>query len=466
MKTLQNQCKELTELTELTDGPQPRLAGRLTVVASAVLVGVLVTLGGWTPAHSAQPQIRTEQIQLQTEPTQPTQPQQQTQPTEPEQPQATCPPGGQCFADVPSSNPFYTFVNRLYQQDVISGYACGGPGEPCDAYSRPYYRPSVDVNRQQMAKFVDQARRLPGISITTASEEFPLFSRTNVANNGTALYGWADCATCEGVFGTSANGIGVWGSSNSASGKGVYGTSSSSGKGVHGHNSGNGDGVYGYSSSGVGVTGVSGSSSGVHGYSSSSSAVYGNSNSGYGVAGDSSSGYGVWGTSSTGWAGYFIGNVNVTGTCCGAGAGSYRIDHPLDPENKYLYHSAVQSAEMKNVYDGNVITDAKGEAVVVLPEWFEALNRDFRYQLTVIGQFAQAIVSQEIENNRFTIKTDKPNVKVSWLVTGIRHDPYAEAHRIQVEVDKPDREQGKYMHPTEWGISETMGIDYERRPTP
>src|SRR6476661_111678 len=64
-------------------------------------------------------------------------------------PQATCPPGGQCFADVLPANPFYVFINRLYQQDVISGYACGGPGEPCDAQSRPYFRPSDSVNRQQ-----------------------------------------------------------------------------------------------------------------------------------------------------------------------------------------------------------------------------------------------------------------------------------------------------------------------------
>jgi hypothetical protein len=41
------------------------------------------------------------------------------------------------------------------------------------------------------------------------------------------------------------------------------------------------------------------------------------------------------------------------------------------------------------------------------------LNRDFRYQLTVIGTFAQAIVVTEIANGSFSIKTDKPNVKVS-----------------------------------------------------
>jgi hypothetical protein len=97
----------------------------------------------------------------------------------------------------------------------------------------------------------------------------------------------------------------------------------------------------------------------------------------------------------------------------------------------------------------------------MLPNYFEALNRDFRYQLTVIGQFAQAIVSSEIGQNAFTIKTDKPNVRVSWQVTGIRQDPYANAHRIQVEEVKDTDEQGKYLHPTEWGQPESMGVGYE-----
>jgi hypothetical protein len=100
-----------------------------------------------------------------------------------------------------------------------------------------------------------------------------------------------------------------------------------------------------------------------------------------------------------------------------------------------------------NVYNGNITTDAQGAATVMLPGYFEALNQDFRYQLTVIGQFAQAIVATEVQNNRFTIQTDKPLVKVSWQVTGIRHDPYANDHRIQVEVDKSPGERGQYVYP-------------------
>ena len=132
------------------------------------------------------------------------------------------------------------------------------------------------------------------------------------------------------------------------------------------------------------------------------------------------------------------------------GGGSFKIDHPLDPENKYLYHSFVESPDMMNIYNGNVTTDDFGQAVVELPDWFDALNRDFRYQLTCIGTFAQAIVREKIQGNRFTIATSEPNVEVSWQVTGIRHDPYAEKNRIAVEEDKPASERGKLLHPDAW----------------
>src|SRR5262249_48563045 len=91
-----------------------------------------------------------------------------------------------------------------------------------------------------------------------------------------------------------------------------------------------------------------------------------------------------------GVAGSFNGDVQIGGNLS-KGGGSFKIDHPLDPENKYLYHSFVESPDMKNIYDGTVTTDESGEATITLPGYFEALNRDFRYQLTVIGTFAQAI---------------------------------------------------------------------------
>jgi hypothetical protein len=165
----------------------------------------------------------------------------------------------------------------------------------------------------------------------------------------------------------------------------------------------------------------------------------------------------------TGLAGDFRGDVEVSGNLS-KGGGSFKIDHPLDPENKYLYHSFVESPDMMNIYNGNAVTGANGDAVVELPSYFEALNRDFRYQLTVIGTFAQAIVAEEIKNNRFTIKTSAANVKVSWQVTGIRQDPYANKNRIKVEEDKPERERGFYLHSEAFNQPEERSVHWVGSP--
>jgi hypothetical protein len=156
-------------------------------------------------------------------------------------------------------------------------------------------------------------------------------------------------------------------------------------------------------------------------------------------------------------AGLFNGNVDVLGTLSKT-AGTFKIDDPLDPANKYLYHSFVESPDMMNVYNGNITTDADGNATVALPQYFQAENKDFKYQLTVIGQFAQAIVATEISDNQFTIKTDKPNVKVSWQVTGVRNDPYANEHRVVAEVEKKGSEQGHYIYPQGYGQPQTLSI--------
>ena len=143
---------------------------------------------------------------------------------------------------------------------------------------------------------------------------------------------------------------------------------------------------------------------------------------------------------------YEGGNLSVNGTLR-KGGGAFTIDDPLDPANKLLSHSFVESPDMMNVYNGNITTDSKGTAVVRLPNYFEALNREFRYQLTVIGALSEASVAKEIDRNQFTIKTGRPHMKVSWQVTGIRRDPYAEAHRIPTEEMKPSQDRGRYLHP-------------------
>ena len=164
-----------------------------------------------------------------------------------------------------------------------------------------------------------------------------------------------------------------------------------------------------------------------------------------------------------GKAGLFHGDVQVNGVLSKAG-GSFKIDHPLDPENKYLSHSFVESPDMMNVYNGNITTDSNGLAVVELPDYFESLNRDFRYQLTVIGQFAQAIVAEKVKGNRFTIQTNAPGVEVSWQVTGIRQDAWANKNRIQVEEVKSEEERGHYLHPEVFGKEKQRSVERASEP--
>ena len=382
----------------------------------------------------------------------------------------------QCFTDVLPSNPFFENANRLYMQEVISGYPCGGTGEPCDTENRPYYRPGNTVTRQQMTKFVDNARRLPQIQISVEGGEPPVEVTNTI---GIGILG--NSSTSSGVEGRSDSGYGVTGTSNSI---GVYGQGDGNAVAILGIGN-TGGGVRGQSQTGTGMSGASTTGYGVHGFSSSTSGVLGESNgdstvagvtgggtNAMGVMGSSTNSYGLYGESTgpgaaglyaVGFSGaiaaHFQGNITVTGNCTGC-FGPSRVDHPLDPENQYLYQSSVQSDDMMNIYNGNVTTDGNGEAVVRLPDYFEALNRDFRYQLTVMGEFAQAIVLEKIQGNRFTIKTDKANIEVSWQVTGIRHDAFAEANRAAAEQTKPPDEQGLYLHPGLYGQPDSKGVDY------
>jgi hypothetical protein len=142
-----------------------------------------------------------------------------------------------------------------------------------------------------------------------------------------------------------------------------------------------------------------------------------------------------------------LGNLNVSGTLA-KGGGSFKIDHPQDPANKYLSHSFVESPDMMNIYNGSVKLDAHGEAWVEMPGYFEALNRDFQYQLTAIGRPAPGLyIARKIDANHFKIAGGKSGMEVSWQVTGVRHDAWAEANRIPVEEDKTGKERGTYLHP-------------------
>ncbi|MFD3167136.1 hypothetical protein [Herpetosiphon sp. NSE202] len=316
-----------------------------------------------------------------------------------------------------------------------------------------------------------------------------------VANNGPAAYGvWGLSTNGRGVVGNTTSGIGVSGESvssigvsgRSTSGSGVYGFSndalgvsgaSSNWVGVQGIGADTGvrgfstdnSGVWGQSENGSGILGVSGGNyASVWGFTSShNTAVQGQqieSGTGNGVEGIAVSGNGIVGISQSGYAGMFYGSVNVTGAI-NAAVKNFRIDHPLDPANQYLQHASVESDAMKTIYDGVAVLDRDGKAVVKLPDWFEALNGDFRYQLTALNAPGPGLyIAAEIKQNQFTIAGGSAGSKVSWQVTGIRHDPYAVANPLQVEVTKPLTEQGTYLAP-QGSAQAAKGVDARYRST-
>jgi hypothetical protein len=68
------------------------------------------------------------------------------------------------------------------------------------------------------------------------------------------------------------------------------------------------------------------------------------------------------------------------------------------------------------------------------------------------------VVSREIRDNSFTIRTDKPTVTVSWQVTGVRRDRWAIAHRLVTETEKTERERGYYLTPDVHGQPQNRSI--------
>jgi len=206
---------------------------------------------------------------------------------------------------------------------------------------------------------------------------------------------------------------------------------------------------------------------GVSAYSSQGDAIIGEGDQGRGVFGYSVSGLGVFGSIfGVGFAGFFNGKVHVAGTLTKTSL-AFKIDHPLDPANKYLLHSGVESPDMKNLYDGISVLDAQGEIIVELPLWFEALNHEFRYQLTPIGAAGPNLyIAEEISDRRFKIAGGTPGMKVCWQVTGNRKDAYAQANPLVVEQEKPAPERGHYLHPEVHGHSREQSIAWLYHPDP
>ncbi len=218
---------------------------------------------------------------------------------------------------------------------------------------------------------------------------------------------------------------------------------------IHGNNLYTGPGVIGQSTGGWGVWGSAGKVG-----------VYGSGYDGMNAFALGPQGSGIYARATDGWphdswAATFDGRVRIRGSLNVDGTKNFRIDHPLDPANQYLQHAAIESSEVLNLYTGNAVLDEKGEAVIELPAWFAAINRDFRYQLTPVGGFAPLYVASEVRDNHFTIAGGTPGLKVSWEVTALRSDPYMRDHPFEVEVEKPEFERGTYLYPAGYGQPES-----------
>ena len=257
-------------------------------------------------------------------------------------------------------------------------------------------------------------------------------------NNGIGVRGIAQGQGGYGVEGEAddTNGIGVRGIANESTAVGVAGGSTNGAGGYFQSSAPCCDGAavkVWNTTNGIGLWAATGSNAALYGQGRSSGVVgEATANGGTGVVGRLGAGV------TSGLAGQFLGNVDVTGSVL-APVTSMRIDHPLDPAHQFLSQAYVTAPEMTSQYSGNTVTDASGFAVVALPAYAEALNSDFRYNLTVIGQFAQAIVASELQNGSSPSRPINPSVKVSWLVIGVRRDPYALGNPLQVEAAKTRR---------------------------
>ena len=146
------------------------------------------------------------------------------------------------------------------------------------------------------------------------------------------------------------------------------------------------------------------------------------------------------------------------------GTKNFKIDHPLDPTNKLLRHSSIESPEVLNVYRGNVTLNANGESDVKLPDYFSAININCSYNLTAVGASAPGLfVKNEVNGNTFSIAGGKPGMKVSWTVYAERNDLYMQKNPKAkiVEIEKTASQKGKYIRPDLYEKPASMGMFYK-----
>ena len=254
---------------------------------------------------------------------------------------------------------------------------------------------------------------------------------------------------------------------------GAYGNgSNSTGLGVIGIG---GTALGGVGSQGQGYDGVVGLASGANGIGvfgdAPDTGVQGQGQNGVvGIAGATANNVGTFGQGRIGvlgqvdasgpgpnnnkWGVFSNGNSGATGTK------SFVIDHPLDPANKILKHFSIESNEILNVYRGKETFDSNGKAIITLPNYYEAVNKNASYQLTPIGAaMPNLYIEQEVENGQFVIAGGVPGKKVSWQLTAERNDPYLQQNPSEriTEIGKGEA-SGKYYMPNLYGRSSDLSL--------
>jgi len=376
-----------------------------------------------------------------------------------------------------------------------NGYTSGVHGQAASSIGRGVFGRATSASGENYGVWGQSdsstGRGVYGLATAATGANFGgHFQTASSSTNAAGVFGLASAssgATSGGFFRSqSAAGYGAYAESNGP--YGVYGQSLAT--------TGNGSGVYGtsYSDTGHGVIGESFDNIGVYGLGINTSGInfglYGQSNStsGRGVLGyaAASSGptigvYGVANASAAGFGVYSSGNMGASGTK------PFRIDHPSDPENKYLLHYATESPEVLNAYSGTITLDSAGQVVVALPDYFARINKEPRYTLTAVGApMPNLHVAREIDESAlsagakaepgepaplcsFRIAGGAPGAKVSWRVEAIRNDRWVQQCGAPVEVEKQGLEKGTYQHPELYGQPPEKGRDYDaqrRDPSP
>jgi hypothetical protein len=223
---------------------------------------------------------------------------------------------------------------------------------------------------------------------------------------------------------------GVYGDHNS----GTYGYIGSYNCGVYGSNRNSGDRGY------LGLIG-----SGVSGWSDSSYGVEGYSPYGYGVHGSSGNGYAVYGSClNGGWAGYFVGDVHVTGALSAGGTKPFIQPHPKDPSREIVYIAA-EAPEAVVLHRGTGHLK-EGVAVIELPEHFGLVAADEGIQVQVTPRSADTFGLAVVQRSREEIvvkelKNGRSNFEFDYFVTGVRagfegHEPVAANTHFKPRADE------------------------------